>query len=90
MDILQKTLNNLALQQDNIMSADASEVELIAINEQTRQITAVSKQVVDIYRLGLDASKFAHQTGADVYISKEMLSIGHNKLLDTGDGDRHG
>ena len=76
MSTLHKLISNLELQMNNIMSDNPSKDELKAINEQTRQLTAVSKQVVDIYRLSLDAGKFAHQTGADVIVSAEMLSVG--------------
>ena len=75
---------------NNIMSDNPSKDELKAINEQTRQLTAVSKQVVDIYRLSLDAGKFAHQTGADVIVSAEMLSVGKSsKALQSSNGDRN-
>lgn len=87
---LNKLLKNLDMQMDNIMSDSPSSEELKAINEQTRQLTAVSKQVVDIYRLSLDAGKFAHQTGADVIVSAEMLSVGKpSKALQSRNGDRN-
>jgi|GEM_PF-2482943 len=87
---LNKLLKNLDMQMDNIMSDSPSSEELKAINEQTRQLTAVSKQVVDIYRLSLDAGKFAHQTGAEVRVSDEMLSVGTpSKALQSTNGDRN-
>ena len=90
MSTLHKLISNLELQMNNIMSDNPSKDELKAINEQTRQLTAVSKQVVDIYRLSLDAGKFAHQTGADVIVSAEMLSVGKsNKALQSSNGDRN-
>ncbi|MCD6251999.1 MAG: hypothetical protein J7J29_06730 [Psychrobacter sp.] len=48
MSTLHKLISNLELQMNNIMSDNPSKDELKAINEQTRQLTAVSKQVVDI------------------------------------------
>jgi len=90
MSTLPKLISNLELQMNNIMSDNPSKDELKAINEQTRQLTAVSKQVVDIYRLSLDAGKFAHQTGADVIVSAEMLSVGKSsKALQSSNGDRN-
>lgn len=90
MSTLHKLISNLELQMNNIMSDNPSKDELKAINEQTRQLTAVSKQVVDIYRLSLDAGKFAHQTGADVIVSAEMLSVGKpSKALQSSSGDRN-
>lgn len=90
MSTLHKLISNLDLQMNNIMSDNPSKDELKAINEQTRQLTAVSKQVVDIYRLSLDAGKFAHQTGADVIVSAEMLSVGKpSKALQSSNGDRN-
>lgn len=90
MSTLHKLISNLELQMNNIMSNNPSKDELKAINEQTRQLTAVSKQVVDIYRLSLDAGKFAHQTGADVIVSAEMLSVGKpSKALQSSNGDRN-
>lgn len=90
MSTLHKLISNLELQMNNIMSDNPSKDELKAINEQTRQLTAVSKQVVDIYRLSLDAGKFAHQTGADVIVSAEMLSVGKpSKVLQSSNGDRN-
>ena len=90
MSTLHKLISNLELQMNNIMSDNPSKDELKAINEQTRQLTAVSKQVVDIYRLSLDAGKFAHQTGADVIVSAEMLSVGKpSKALQSRNGDRN-
>ncbi len=90
MSTLHKLISNLELQMNNIMSDNPSKDELKAINEQTRQLTAVSKQVVDIYRLSLDAGKFAHQTGADVIVSAEMLSVGKpSKALQSSNGDRN-
>ena len=90
MSTLHKLISNLELQMNNIMSDNPSKDELKAINEQTRQLTAVSKQVVDIYRLSLDAGKFAHQTGADLIVSAEMLSVGKSsKALQSSNGDRN-
>ena len=90
MSTLHKLISNLELQMNNIMSDNPSKDELKAINEQTRQLTAVSKQVVDIYRLSLDAGKFAHQTGADVIVSAEILSVGKSsKALQSSNGDRN-
>lgn len=90
MSTLHKLISNLELQMNNIMSDNPSKDELKAINEQTRQLTAVSKKVVDIYRLSLDAGKFAHQTGADVIVSAEMLSVGKSsKALQSSNGDRN-
>lgn len=90
MSTLHKLISNLELQMNNIMSDNPSKDELKAINEQTRQLTAISKQVVDIYRLSLDAGKFAHQTGADVIVSAEMLSVGKpSKALQSSNGDRN-
>lgn len=90
MSTLHKLISNLELQMNNIMSDNPSKDELKAINEQTRQLTAVSKQVVDTYRLSLDAGKFAHQTGADVIVSAEMLSVGKpSKALQSSNGDRN-
>ena len=90
MSTLHKLISNLEMQMNNIMSDNPSKDELKAINEQTRQLTAVSKQVVDIYRLSLDAGKFAHQTGADVIVSAEMLSVGKSsKALQSSNGDRN-
>ena len=90
MSTLHKLISNLELQMNNIMSDNPSKDELKAINEQTRQLTAVSKQVVDIYRLSLDAGKFAHQTGAVVIVSAEMLSVGKSsKALQSSNGDRN-
>lgn len=87
MSTLHKLISNLELQMNNIMSDNPSNEELQAINEQTRQLTAVSKQVVDIYRLSLDAGKFAHQTGADVTVSQEMLTVGGtDKALQSNKG----
>jgi len=38
----------------------------------------------------LDAGKFAHQTGADVIVSAEMLSVGKpSKALQSSNGDRN-
>ena len=90
MSTLHKLISNLELQMNNIMSDNPSKDELKAINAQTRQLPAVSKQVVDIYRLSLDAGKFAHQTGADVIVSSEMLSVGKSsKALQSSNGDRN-
>lgn len=90
MSTLHKLISNLELQMNNIMSDNPSKDELKAINEQTRQLTAVSKQVVDIYRLSLDAGKFAHQTGADVIVSAEMLSVGKpSKAQQSSNGDHN-
>ena len=87
---LNKLLKNLDLQMDNIMSDSPSSEELKAINEQTRQLTAVSKQVVDIYRLSLDAGKFARATGADVFVSDDMLNLISNEPAQNNNGGRNG
>ena len=90
MSALQKMLKNLELQMNNIMADSPSEAELKAINEQTRQLTAVSKQVVDIYRLSLDAGRFAHQTGQEVRVDDDMISIGGGRSLSISDEVRRG
>ena len=90
MSTLHKLLKNLDLQMDNIMSDSPSSEELKAINEQTRQLTAVSKQVVDIYRLSLDAGKFARATGADVFVSDDMLNLISNEPAQNNNGGRNG
>lgn len=90
MSTLNKLLKNLDLQMDNIMSDSPSSEELKAINEQTRQLTAVSKQVVDIYRLSLDAGKFARATGADVFVSDDMLNLISNEPAQNNNGGRNG
>lgn len=90
MSTLHKLLNNLDLQMQNIMSDNPSNEELKAIDEQTRQLTAVSKQVVDIYRLSLDAGKFARATGADVFVSDDMLSLTTNDPSKNNNGGRNG
>lgn len=87
---LNKLLKNLDLQMDSIMSDSPSSEELKAINEQTRQLTAVSKQVVDIYRLSLDAGKFARATGADVFVSDDMLNLISNEPAQNNNGGRNG
>lgn len=75
MSTLEKLLKNLDMQMSNIMSDNPSDEELKAIHNQTRQITAVSKQVVDIYRLSLDAGKFAYLNNQEVEVSDELLGI---------------
>ena len=90
MNALQKMLKNLELQMNNIMADNPSEQEVKAINEQTRQLTAVSKQVVDIYRLSLDAARFAHQTGQEVVVDDDVLSIGSSQPLSVSDEVRRG
>lgn len=90
MSTLNKLLKNLDLQMQNIMSDSPSSEELKAINEQTRQITAVSKQVVDIYRLSLDAGKFARATGADVFVSDDILNLISNEPAQNNSGGRNG
>ncbi|WP_352338219.1 hypothetical protein [Psychrobacter sp. 16-MNA-CIBAN-0192] len=90
MSTLQKMLSNLELQMNNIMADSPSEAELKAINEQTRQLTAVSKQVVDIYRLSLDAGRFAYHTGQEVRVDDDMISIGGSRSLSISDEVRRG
>ena len=90
MSTLHKLISNLELQMNNIMSDNPSKDELKAINEQTRQLTAVSKQVVDIYRLSLDAGKFARATGADVFVSDDMLNLISNEPAQNNSGGRNG
>lgn len=87
---LKKLLSNLDLQMTNIMSDNPSAEELKAIHDQTRQLTAVSKQVVDIYRLSLDAGKFAHLIDEEVKVSDELLGISQKPralVADGGDDD---
>tara|TARA_R110002049_G_scaffold169401_2_gene336033 strand:+ start:25 stop:306 length:282 start_codon:yes stop_codon:yes gene_type:complete len=88
---LKKLLSNLDLQMSNIMSDGPSAEELKAIHDQTRQLTAVSKQVVDIYRLSLDAGKFAHLIDEEVKVSDELLGISQKPrallAVDSGDND---
>lgn len=88
MGTLEKLLRNLDMQMNNIMSDNPSDEELKAIHNQTRQITAVSKQVVSIYRLSLDAGKFAYLNDQEVEISDELLGISQTprKLLSDNGG----
>lgn len=85
MSALKNMLKNLELQMNNIMADSPSVDELGAIKEQTRQLTAVSKQVVDIYRLSLDAGKFAYQTGQEVKVDDDMISVGCSQRLTISD-----
>lgn len=85
MSALKNMLKNLELQMNNIMADGPSEDELSAIKEQTRQLTAVSKQVVDIYRLSLDAGKFAYQIGQEVKVDDDMISVGCSQRLTISD-----
>lgn len=90
---LKKLLANLDLQMSNIMSDGPSVEELKAIHDQTRQLTAVSKQVIDIYRLSLDAGKFAYAVNdrEQIAVSDELLGISQKpRTLLNDKGDRNG
>ena len=90
---LKKLLANLDLQMSNIMSDNPSADELKAIHDQTRQLTAVSKQVIDIYRLSLDAGKFAYAVNDrdQIAVSDELLGISQKpRTLLNDKGDRNG
>ena len=92
-DTLRKLLSNLDLQMSNIMSDGPSADELKAIHDQTRQLTAVSKQVIDIYRLSLDAGKFAYTVNDhdQIAVSDELLGISQKpRTLLNDKGDRNG
>ena len=90
MSALQSMLKNLELQMNNIIADSPSEAELKAINEQTRQLTAVSKQVVDIYRLSLDNAKFANQLGQEVIVDDEVLCLSNSQPLSISKEVRRG
>lgn len=88
---LHKLLANLDLQMSNIMSDGPSAEELKAIHDQTRQLTAVSKQIVDIYRLSLDAGKFANLINEEVQVSDALLGISQKpRALVADKGDSNG
>ncbi len=80
MTILAQLNKNLSLQMANIMGADTDESELKATAEQTRQLTMISKQIIDSHRLVLDANKFAHSTGAAVEIGDDLLEVGYGGI----------
>ncbi|MBO1529619.1 hypothetical protein J3492_00125 [Psychrobacter sp. F1192] len=80
MTILAQLNKNLSLQMANIMGADSDEEELKAVAEQTRQLTAVSKQIIDSHRLVLDANKFAYSTGEEVRMGAELLEVGYGGI----------
>lgn len=77
--LLQQLNNNLSLQMQNIMSDNPSIDELKAISEQTKQLTNVSKQIIDNHRLMLDAAELIYSMGNKVDISGVFIDIHDDK-----------
>ena len=77
--LLQQLNNNLSLQMQNIMSDNPSIDELKAISEQTKQLTNVSKQIIDNHRLILDAASLNYNMGNKVDISGIFIDVVSDK-----------
>jgi hypothetical protein len=73
-DLLQK----LSLQASNIMSDNPSKAELEAIKDQTKQLVAVSKPMIDIYQLKLDSCKVEYMAGRAFETPTDILEVGNN------------
>lgn len=79
--LLQQLNNNLSLQMQNIMSDNPSAEELKAISEQTKQLTNVSKQIIDNHRLILDAASLNYSMGNKVDISGIFIDVIDDKKV---------
>ena len=82
--LLQQLNNNLSLQMQNIMSDNPSAEELKAISEQTKQLTSISKQIIDNHRLILDAAEFNYNMGNKVDISDIFTDVSDKKAISHG------
>lgn len=82
--LLQQLNNNLSLQMQNIMSDNPSAEELKAISEQTKQLTSISKQIVDNHRLILDAAELNYNMGNKVDISDIFTDVSDKKAISHG------
>ena len=65
----------------NIMSDNPSVEELKAIGEQTKQLTNVSKQIIDNHRLILDAASLNYSIGNKVDISGIFIDVIDDKKV---------
>lgn len=82
--LLQQLNNNLSLQMQNIMSDNPSAEELKAISEQTKQLTSISKQIIDNHRLILDAAELNYNMGNKVDISDIFTNVSDKKAISHG------
>ena len=82
--LLQQLNNNLSLQMQNIMSDNPSAEELKAIGEQTKQLTSISKQIIDNHRLILDAASLNYNMGNKVDISDIFTDVSDKKAIGHG------
>ena len=82
--LLQQLNNNLSLQMQNIMSDNPSVEELKAISEQTKQLTSISKQIIDNHRLILDAAELNYNMGNKVDISDIFTDVSDKKAISHG------
>lgn len=82
--LLQQLNNNLSLQMQNIMSDNPSVEELKAISEQTKQLTSLSKQIIDNHRLILDAAELNYNMGNKVDISDIFTDVSDKKAIGHG------
>lgn len=82
--LLQQLNNNLSLQMQNIMSDNPSTEELKAISEQTKQLTSISKQIIDNHRLILDAAELNYNMGNKVDISDIFTDVSDKKAISHG------
>ncbi len=82
--LLQQLNNNLSLQMQNIMSDNPSVEELKAISEQTKQLTSLSKQIIDNHRLILDAAELNYNMGNKVDISDIFTDVSDKKAISHG------
>ena len=82
--LLQQLNKNLSLQMQNIMSDNPSAEELKAISEQTKQLTSISKQIIDNHRLILDAAELNYNMGNKVDISDIFTDVSDKKAISHG------
>lgn len=68
----------------NIMSDNPSAEELKAISEQTKQLTSISKQIIDNHRLILDAAELNYNMGNKVDISDIFTDVSDKKAISHG------
>ncbi len=79
--LLSQLNKNLALQMQNIMTDNPSVEELKAINEQTKQLTHVSKQIIDNHRLFLDAAKLNFEMGNKTNLNSLLVDVHTDKAI---------
>ena len=73
---LDDLLKKLSLQASNIMSDNPSKAELEAIKEQTKQLVAVSKPILGIYSLKVDACKLEYLANREFDVPHDILEVG--------------